>query len=242
MRVAYPTCQEQDSKIIDAINEAFRNNDVHVWAYRDKYITLYADTLLKFWGLRGASWRFKFNTRAKKRVGQCDYDARTIELSYKYVEAGISWAQMDETIRHEIAHALAGPWAKHGPEWKAWARKVGATPKACADIPKDQAPKSKYLYASFFQDGSIRVWDQVKGPERLKKNLHNLYLKGKRNQTAGVLWLIDRKDYEAGRISPRYLKRTMEVIGSGKNLQFTAEEWLKQQQSKGRVRKAAQKG
>ena len=36
-----------------------------------------------------------------------------------------------DTLLHEIAHALAGPKARHGPVWKAIAKKLGATPRAC---------------------------------------------------------------------------------------------------------------
>lgn len=40
--------------------------------------------------------------------------------------------QVTDTILHEIAHALAGPAARHGPAWKSIARRLGATPKSCA--------------------------------------------------------------------------------------------------------------
>src|SRR5262249_54133088 len=36
-----------------------------------------------------------------------------------------------DTLRHEMAHAIAGPAAKHGPRWKAVAIRLGATPRSC---------------------------------------------------------------------------------------------------------------
>ncbi len=42
---------------------------------------------------------------------------------------------MLDTLLHEIAHALAGPEAGHGPAWKAVAVRIGATPRACDDSP-----------------------------------------------------------------------------------------------------------
>ena len=38
-----------------------------------------------------------------------------------------------DTLRHEIAHAIAGSEAKHGPAWKVVAIRLGATPRACDD-------------------------------------------------------------------------------------------------------------
>ncbi len=40
--------------------------------------------------------------------------------------------QVRDTVLHEIAHAIAGPEAGHGPLWKATARRIGATPRARA--------------------------------------------------------------------------------------------------------------
>lgn len=41
--------------------------------------------------------------------------------------------QVRDTVRHEIAHALVGADAGHGPIWKAAARRVGCSPKAKTD-------------------------------------------------------------------------------------------------------------
>ena len=38
--------------------------------------------------------------------------------------------ELRDTVLHEIAHAIAGISAGHGPEWKSVARRIGATPKA----------------------------------------------------------------------------------------------------------------
>ena len=43
--------------------------------------------------------------------------------------------EIEDTILHEIAHALAWTYDRfkgHGKIWKDWARKVGANPKACS--------------------------------------------------------------------------------------------------------------
>jgi predicted SprT family Zn-dependent metalloprotease len=76
-------------------------------------------------------WAFAFN-RARRGMGLCRYTDRRIELSIHYV----LWNPPEEvldTILHEIAHALAGPRAGHGPAWKRQCVRIGATPQRCGD-------------------------------------------------------------------------------------------------------------
>ncbi len=45
---------------------------------------------------------------------------------------------LEDVLLHEMAHAadwLVDGRAGHGPTWKAWARRVGCTPRACTDLP-----------------------------------------------------------------------------------------------------------
>jgi predicted SprT family Zn-dependent metalloprotease len=91
-------------------------------------------SLMSLHGL--AHWSFAFNRR-KRTLGLCYYSRQRIELSAHYVLRNDE-ASIRDTILHEIAHALAGPRAAHGPKWKALARQLGATPKRCdpaADMP-----------------------------------------------------------------------------------------------------------
>ena len=73
-------------------------------------------------------WTFKWD-RAVMRLGQCVYRTKTISLSLPLTEASDE-AVVRNTILHEIAHALAGPTAKHGPDWKRIAVRLGANPKS----------------------------------------------------------------------------------------------------------------
>ena len=41
-----------------------------------------------------------------------------------------SEAEIKDRARHEIAHTLAGPKARHGPKWRETALRLGATPRA----------------------------------------------------------------------------------------------------------------
>lgn len=73
-------------------------------------------------------WTFAF-LEAKRRLGDCHFEDRLIRIGRAHaLDAGE--AEVRDTILHEIAHALAGPEARHGPAWKAIARRIGATPRA----------------------------------------------------------------------------------------------------------------
>jgi predicted SprT family Zn-dependent metalloprotease len=68
-------------------------------------------------------WSFGWDS-AKKRLGVCKYDQHLISLSRYFVDLH-SIQEIDQVMRHEIAHALAGPKAGHGPKWKKIATELG---------------------------------------------------------------------------------------------------------------------
>lgn len=87
-----------------------------------------ARRLMAHHGLAG--WSFKWDN-AKRRAGQCRYESREISLSRPLVQLW-PYAEVQETILHEIAHALADYDAGHGPAWKEAAQRIGAKPERCA--------------------------------------------------------------------------------------------------------------
>src|SRR3954467_710800 len=74
-------------------------------------------------------WTFGLS-KAKRRLGVCKYRAKRIEVAEYYALNSPEESVLD-TLRHEIAHAIAGPAARHGPKWKAVAVRLGATPRSC---------------------------------------------------------------------------------------------------------------
>jgi predicted SprT family Zn-dependent metalloprotease len=70
-----------------------------------------------------SSWEFVFDS-AKQRAGLCNYSDHKISLS-KYIVEYHSIDQSEQVILHEIAHALAGKSAGHGPNWKKTAKSIG---------------------------------------------------------------------------------------------------------------------
>lgn len=83
-------------------------------------------------------WSFKFD-RAVQRAGSCQYRTKTITLSRALM---VNWSEdaVRNTVLHEVAHAIAGHRAGHGPLWRAHARRIGCTGTRCwtpsADAPQ----------------------------------------------------------------------------------------------------------
>ncbi|WP_068426459.1 SprT-like domain-containing protein [Janibacter terrae] len=80
-----------------------------------------------------ADWQLVLD-RAKKRSGVCRASTSTIGLSAPLTLLHTR-EQVRDTVLHEIAHALVGPRAGHGPRWRAMAVRVGAQPDRC--LPED---------------------------------------------------------------------------------------------------------
>ena len=77
------------------------------------------------------SWTFAFDN-AKKRAGLCNYTVRRITVS-RYLAARYDDDDVHQILLHEVAHALAGPRAGHGPKWKLTAQNLGYEGKRTHD-------------------------------------------------------------------------------------------------------------
>ena len=76
-------------------------------------------------------WTFRFSA-AQSRLGECREQEKLIRLSLSHAMKAEP-REVKDTILHEVAHALAGARAGHGPAWKAIATRIGATPKSRAE-------------------------------------------------------------------------------------------------------------
>jgi SprT protein len=96
--------------------------------------------------------RVEWNVRLKTAAGRADYSQKLISLNPKLLEHP---AEIDRTLRHELAHILAQFRAKcrrrlspHGPEWQQACRDLGiADEKRCHTLPfpaKRYAPRFIY--------------------------------------------------------------------------------------------------
>lgn len=69
------------------------------------------------------SWSFEFD-HAKQRAGACHYTTKRITVS-RYLAARHEDDEVHQTLLHEVAHAMAGHEAGHGPKWQAIAQEIG---------------------------------------------------------------------------------------------------------------------
>jgi len=75
------------------------------------------------------TWRFAWDD-ATMRFGCCHHTYRKITLSRTLVPLNTP-ERVEQTILHEIAHALAGHDAGHGPEWQRLAKSLGHSGERC---------------------------------------------------------------------------------------------------------------
>ena len=85
-------------------------------------VRTWAEALIRL-HLDPAVWTFAFD-HARTRAGACDYTKHRITVSRLIAERSDD-DEVHQTLLHEVAHALAGPAAGHGPEWKAIAADLG---------------------------------------------------------------------------------------------------------------------
>ena len=91
-----------------------------------------ADRLLashkKHSGLARA-WQCGFDL-APARAGVCNYTVQRINLSVSYCQRA-DRGEIEDTILHEIAHAIVGRRHNHDAVWKAKAQEIGCTGERC---------------------------------------------------------------------------------------------------------------
>lgn len=119
------------------------------------------------------NWAFGWNRR-KRALGLCRYQQKRIELSAHFVKDN-SEAMVRDTLLHEIAHALAGQRAGHGPKWKAMCEKLGCKPERCdkgeAVMPTGKWRAScptcgKHYWRHKRPQRGARYWCRACGPTR----------------------------------------------------------------------------
>jgi hypothetical protein len=99
--------------------------------------------------LQGLGWTFGFDG-ARVRLGQCVFRrgrAAVRRITVSRLHAAGGWTpEVEDTVRHEIAHAVdyeRRGRSAHDTAWRALALRCGATPRACTTaqrLPDAQAP------------------------------------------------------------------------------------------------------
>jgi predicted SprT family Zn-dependent metalloprotease len=103
-------------------------DEMHANAITSRELVQMTRELLDEHGVDG--FDVKMNGRLTRAIGRTNFTMRVIEFSSKLAAVN-DRSILENTVRHEVAHAIAGFKAKHGPEWKAACRLTGAEPVPC---------------------------------------------------------------------------------------------------------------
>jgi predicted SprT family Zn-dependent metalloprotease len=138
-------------------------------------------------GLADKGWSAGWD-RARLRFGACWPKRKQITLSRVLTELNDE-AQVRDTVLHELAHALAferyGRVRSHGPEWKAIAQSLGASPRACSAT--GLLPKGRYALVHRTTGEVYRTYQRK--PRRT--NLQGRYIQGRKAETLKQLQVIE---------------------------------------------------
>lgn len=98
-----------------------------------------ANELMAHHGLHVNGWRFAFD-QGSRTFGRCWHAPRkTITLS-RLLTHHNDESEVRNTILHEIAHALCGPFEGHGPLWHQVCVEIGAKPQRCYSAAEVNVP------------------------------------------------------------------------------------------------------
>lgn len=86
-----------------------------------------------------AGWRLFINPRLRAIMGKCSYHTKTVHIA-KWILGAVDEAEIMDTLLHEVAHAIVGHEAGHGPKWKAQARKIGGRGNRLGKAPTKAIP------------------------------------------------------------------------------------------------------
>lgn len=131
-----------------------------------------------------ADWEHPFTelsfNRAKRSYGHAHHDGRIV-LSNSFFGTN-AVADLEDTIRHELAHLIAGIRFKHGPRWRQIAECLGATPRASGRSQSDELHEkmsdAPFTLIAVMQNGEERTMRHVY--RRARRYLEYRY--GKRGQ------------------------------------------------------------
>lgn len=113
-------------------------------AMTEREVTQLALTLMSEHNLNWPAWGFRLS-RHKLSLGRCEYNrynGGTVIFSKNFLH--LSDVEIRDTLLHEIAHALTGPYAKHNSKWKAECRRIGARPDEFADLKREDNVEFKW--------------------------------------------------------------------------------------------------
>ena len=155
-----------------------------------------ARTLMDRHGLE--DWTFRFSA-AETRLGECRESEQVIQLSVRHAVTAEP-RDVTDTILHEVAHALAGANARHGPAWKAVAARLGARPRARAEESADTRRRAEKAKAKFRRGMAVSF--RAGRGQRQYGIIEKLNPKRARVNCGGIVFLVPYLAMEARAAAP----------------------------------------
>lgn len=137
-------------------------------------------------------WRFKICGRLTRSLGTCNFTDKMIKIS-GYNLRGMSDWDINDTIRHEISHAVVGFNAGHGPVWRAAAVKMGAEPRSSSPIEKPEAIRKRYVLCFVNKDGDL---EHIQHRNVAPKHIARRFITGRKEETLGKFKMLPRVRFE----------------------------------------------
>ncbi len=154
------------------------------------------------------TWRFEWE-KTIRRMGCCKYAPRVVLLSIHYVRKylDLDQEQIRRTILHELAHALAWRYNRsvgHNGTWHAFCHALGIGGEKSHARVEDFAPEGharrRVRYVLYhLQTGEI-LGRYYRYPSRTAKRIRQVYIRGRKNETLGLLGIrpADAGETEGG--------------------------------------------
>jgi len=140
-------------------------------------------------------WSFGWNNRVRA-FGVCKHRAQVIELSWKMV-AGETMDAIEQTILHEIAHAMVGCDQGHGPTWKHCAVRIGVhNPKSCRDSTAVEADQPRPKWVVVYGTEIVARKYRTPNPSVFTR-MATTWVSGRKHETLGKCRLIKYSDHLA---------------------------------------------
>ena len=95
--------------------------------YKSEFKNFYDEANLKLQKFNLNDWKVTFDY-AKRRAGACIYSKKELSFSIYFLRNSSSF-DLNDTLLHEISHALVGPNQGHNHIWKQKALSIGCTGK-----------------------------------------------------------------------------------------------------------------
>lgn len=151
------------------------------------------DTLLNnVPGKQHNNWKFAWNNR-KTAFGVCNHTRKTIYLS-RYLTATEQREAIEQTILHEIAHAIAGSAAGHGPAFKAACSRIGCRADGFSRKATAEVDDSKVKWVMVLGT-EIRRRYYRRPAQQTFRSVSAYYVKGQKAATQGKMKLMPYSEY-----------------------------------------------